>query len=268
MIKVVYIGYSDEIILEILESKEFELAYVISSPNKLNQRTIDLLNKKAIAFYEICNKRELVEAFKGIECELVLIYKFGLIIPDELIKKYDFFNIHWGDLRTNRGAHSLRWTILLGESTTRITLYHIEGIDEGTVVREEAVLVDYNDDVITLPLKMEKKLPLLLSELPKYYYSSDKVKYKKICGGVYRKKIQEADYSIDLDKDDYLTILHKINCVKDFGGATIHINGILYRAYDVKVLTERETINIDNVVLKPSDEGNYICVFYKQYELL
>lgn len=265
MIKTAYIGFSDELINLLLNDDRYELCYVITCPGRLWSSTRETIKEKGIEFCEVSKKGDLYGAFENMECDLALIYKFGLIIPDEIVKSLEMYNIHWGDLRTNRGAHSLRWTILLNQKETKITLYQIDGVDEGVVVKEIGVPVDEFDDIISLELKMEQYLPELLSELYIYHYCNSKDRYNRIEDGIYRNKIQEQDYRIDMDVDNYNVILHKINCVKDFGGATIIINDKVYRAYDIDLVDNMDDTKNEDVIYKATENGKFMRIFYKEY---
>lgn len=265
MLTTTYIGFSNDIIKLFLKDERYALRYVITSSNRLSEDTINELVEHNIQLFKVNNKSDLVRAFDSIECDIVLIYKFGMIIPDEIVNRYEMYNIHCGDLRTNRGAHSLRWTILLGESATKITLYQIDGVDEGIVIDEPDVPVTECDDVISIADKMDKYLPVLLSSLYKYHGSNDKSNYKRIENGIYRKKIKESDYHIDLETDSYEKICRKINCVKDFGGATIDVDGKKYRAYDVRLSESGlQSINVKSVEKRIKDK-EFVIVYYHDY---
>ncbi len=84
---------------------------------------------------------------RGYKCNIIVMYKFGMIIPDKYTKKWPFFNIHLGDIRLNRGGHSLRWSILEGNQSTKITIYQIDGLDEGKIVDEIKADITKDDDV-------------------------------------------------------------------------------------------------------------------------
>lgn len=232
-IDITYVGISEELIHILLNHRLYNLRTVITVKGKLGREIFKILQRNKIQMIEISKMDEMEVVRKSICTDVVIMYKFGFIIPEDIINAHIFFNIHWGDLRTNRGAHSLRWTILLREPTTKMTLYQIDGVDEGIIVGEETVYVDEKEDVVSLERKMNAQIHKLLEKTYEYLHAEDKCRYEAVYGGQYRKKIQEIDYLIDITRDGYLEILHKINAVKDFGGAVIFIDEKKYRVFDV-----------------------------------
>lgn len=231
-IQLTYIGYSAEMIESLIHNNRIQLLSVITNKGILDEERKKVLSAKGIHLYEM-NDEKIYEIDEHILSDKVLIYKFGYIIPDEIINKHDFFNIHPGSLDNNRGAHPLRWTILNGEKETYMTLYRITGLDEGFVICEEKIQVK-NADYIELDKKMDRKIKKILNCL--IDFSKDEEHSGKIIlkeGGKYRRKVQEKDYTIDLLQDDFEVVQRKIRSVKDFGGAVIFVNDIKYRVLDI-----------------------------------
>lgn len=265
MIRIAYIGFSDKMIELLFHDKRFDLKYVITSPNRLSKNTKEYVITDNISLFEVTSKQEIINAFSEINCELVLMYKFGLIIPKEIVDATKLFNIHLGDMRTNRGAHSLRWTILLGEKLTKMTLYRVDGIDEGLVIDEIDINVSEEDDVISLDDKMSHRLCDLLDSLYKHRIDNDNRKYIIVKNGTYRSKLTEDDYRINLEEDDYKDVLHKINCVKDFGGAIIKISDELYRAVNVWIGNNEKACHYGNVIKRTLVSGEEMYIAYEEY---
>lgn len=238
-IDITYIGYSEAMIRAILQCHNLNLKGVISGSGKLSEDIMKQLTEKKIEYNEIDEKKEIYNLRKWITSSYVLMYKFGFIIPRDIISNYIFFNIHQGDLRNSRGAHSLRWAIMNGEKEVTLTLYVVNGIDEGYVVTEKKVCVHQTDDYLTMDKKMDKQLDELLEEVLLW---DEKKEYPFIEKGRYMRKLEEMDYTINLETDDYLMMKRKVNAVKDFGGAVVHINEKKYRVHDVN----KEMNNIRN----------------------
>ena len=225
------ISYSAALIKLLIDHKIFRLVSVITKKGTLPADILESISERSIHLYEMENDK-IREIENHILTEKVLIYKFGYIIPSDIIAQHDFYNIHPGSIETNRGAHPLRWTILLGEKKTYMTLYQITGIDEGNVICEKEIAVE-NSDYVDLDHKMDAALPNILDTYADYVLHgiSDRITLKE--GGIYRPKVQEIDYTLDIDHDTFEVMERKIRAVKDFGGAVMVYNRTKYRVKDI-----------------------------------
>ena len=228
------ISYSEPFIKLLADHKIFHLVSVITKKGVLSADTLAYISENSIHLYEMEDDK-IREIEKHILTEKVLIYKFGYIIPSDIIAQHDFCNIHPGSIETNRGAHPLRWTILLGEKTTYMTLYQITGIDEGNVICEKEIAVE-NSDYVDLDHKMDAELPHVLDAYVNYVLHGASVRIMLKEGGIYRPKVQEKDYTLDIDHDTFEVMERKIRAVKDFGGAVMMCNQTKYR---VKAIVRR-----------------------------
>lgn len=226
--KISYVGYSDHMIDLLLADRRFQVMSVITGKDKLDTLTRKKIKEKGVSFFEVSSNNELLNLRREFFYDAVIMYEFGLILPKEITLGANIYNIHPGDIDTNRGAHPVRWTILLGEPETKMTMYKIEGIDEGYIVGEVTSFVDEDDDYLSLRKKMEEHLPWLLDRF------MDVCTHKAQIGrlsknGTYRRKVEESDYRIDLEKDTYSVVKRKINAMIDFGGAVLMSGGRKYR---------------------------------------
>lgn len=245
-----YIGYSKELIRCLLEDSRIKVVSIITKSDVLSEEDKKVLAKKKIHIYEMGN--DVYKIDEHILTEKVLIYKFGYIIPKTIISKYEFYNIHPGSLDNNRGAHPMRWTILLGEEKTWMTLYRITGLDEGYVIFEEEVKVE-ESDYLELDRKMDNKLKIVLEHFIQFSDQGNPRNAILKEHGNYRPKMEEKDYTIDILKDDYKLIQRKIRAVKDYRGAVLFLNDIKYRVLDIAL---KDEINMG----KRNAENTYIEV--------
>ena len=159
--------------------------------------------------------------------DIVILYKFEYIIPQNFIEKYTFFNFHGGNLKTNRGAHAVVWSILNQEKQTCLTLYKLTGgIDVGIVIGEYYVDIERDDTPISLNEKLWLGIPGLLCSLIKYLNGT--IKGKLITEGEYRRKIKEEDYTINIYADNFEKIIAKINSQVAYSGAVLWFEGTKY----------------------------------------
>lgn len=228
---VTYIGYSNKMIESLIRHEHIDLVSVITKSGVLGDKEKLILNARKIHVYEM-NDDSIYKMREHILTDKVLIYKFGYIIPRDIIERHDFYNVHPGCLDNNRGAHPLRWTILLGESRTYMSLYKITGIDEGYLISKEEIEVG-DSDYKELDKKMDSKIDITLTHLTAFW---DKGRIEDLVlkkSGIYRRKVKEEDYTIDLSKDTFISIQRKIRAVCDFGGAVWYQNGVKYRVNQI-----------------------------------
>ena len=255
-IEITYIGYSDKMISLLLKDKRFTVKSVVSKNNAVSQKNIDFLEKNNI-FYVLDDDSSHLESY--IKSDVCLIYKYGHIISKAIIDNHSFFNIHPGSIRTNRGAHPVRWSVLLGDECTYLSLYKIDGIDEGLLVNEYKLdIVDLNyEEVDSL---MDQNLGKITASLADFLSGKiNPAELETVKKGTYRKKVAEADYTIDLTNDSKEIILQKINAVSDFGGAVVFHNDIKYRVGKVYSVEDYQKQNAnaentsDNLFLRGKD---------------
>lgn len=226
--EITYIGYSLEMIRLLINSTYFKVICIITKEGVLSKGFKKKLISDNIYISEVDDNN--IENI--IKTRVCLIYKYRHIIKKNVIEQHVFFNIHPGSIRDNRGAHPVRWSILLGNKFTYMTLYRIMGIDEGEVIHECKLRIR-GLNYLEVDLLMNSKIDESLKYLQKYFEKNESKHYKIVLNGKYRRKIEEKDYTIDLEKDTVKQIRRKINSVKDFGGAVLFINGDKYRAKEV-----------------------------------
>ena len=228
MKKVVYIGYSDIMMKYLLESELFDLIMVIGKEGRMNKNQYQMIEKNHIPYYEIIDRKELEKIKYPKEEFTVIIYKFEYIIPKSMIEKFRFINFHGGSLKDNRGAHAPVWSILNQHKTSCMSMYELTGgIDEGLLIAEYPVDITTDDDINTLNAKLASGIPRLLVSLDNYL--SGNIKGILVKDGVYNPKIQEKDFTIDIENDSVREISAKIRSQISYYGALIIDKGIRYR---------------------------------------
>ena len=170
MKKIGYMGFNETMILEILENKECKLNFVITQKDRLTRTMLKLLEVVKIPYYIVESKKDLMEydeLYKNVD--FILAHCFGIIIPDDIIEKYNCFNIHGGDLKTNRGPYPIVRNILNEDKEAMYTLHKIgKEIDTGVVLGQYKVKITENDNDLTLVKKLESGLKFLLEDLLNY----------------------------------------------------------------------------------------------------
>jgi len=78
-------------------------------------------------------------------------------IPLEIIQKYThgILNFHLGKLPTQKGANTVNWLVIRGETNTEFTLHVMtEQIDSGPILHAVKIEIDFEDTAVDLVKKM------------------------------------------------------------------------------------------------------------------
>lgn len=255
MFDIVYAGYSDKMVQYLLDSPYFHLCKVIGVNGRISAKQYELIQQHNIDYLELNHAKEIwnMEPFI-VKADLIVMYKFEYIIPLEMIQRHMFFNFHGGNLQSNRGAHATVRSILNMDSETCLSLYQLTGgIDEGILVGEYPVHIDFEDNVLSLNQKLAKGIPNLLLELNAYL--KGKKKGVLITGGTYLPKIKEEDYTIDFDNDSIPVICAKIKSQASYNGALLIQNNKRFRIMSYSLTRNECTKNMRIY------EGNKILIY-------
>jgi len=100
--------------------------------------------------------------------DLVLSSSYGLRIPKSILDlpSVGAINIHGGLLPAWRGANILNWVLIEGATETGVTAHWMtEGFDEGPIIAQQTLSIDFLDTAWTLSNKLRHLSSQLLSSL-------------------------------------------------------------------------------------------------------
>ena len=231
MKRIGYMGCNEQLILELLDNKNCKLNFVITQENRISNTMFKLLSVINIPYYIVRNKKDLLQYGNLYEeVDFILAHRFGIIIPDNIIQKYKCFNIHSGDLKTNRGAYPLVRNILNDDNEAVLTLHKIgKEIDTGEVIGKYKIPITKEDTNVTLKEKLNGGLGKLVNDLIRY---DEKKVYEIIKEGIYYKKVNEEEI-LKKDSDGYEEINKKIRAQKSYGGALAKYKEYLVRISEI-----------------------------------
>lgn len=228
MYDVAYMGYSWEVMSNLVSSKIFDLKKVIGVCGRMNPKQYEIIQKNHLLYLEISDARELEQIDGFLDNEYVIIHKFEFIIPQVIVDKHSIFNFHGGSLKNNRGAHPMVRSILNMDTETCLSLYKLtKGIDCGLLLGSYIVKITEQDTTSSLNKKMMKGIPCLLEDLQKYL--EGKIEGELIASGKYYPKVTEADYTIDICRDSVKQICAKIRSQEGYRGALVVKDNRRYR---------------------------------------
>lgn len=246
-IQIFYFGYSIKMLHTLLKSSLFVIVGVVSQTGKYASEFKDVCDENKLLFYEVADKDEIRLLCKRLRIKRVIMYEFGIIIPEDVCKDVRIVNFHPGNLLTNRGANPISWSVLLPELNAEMCAYRITGeIDCGYVISAHKSKVIKEDTPLTVKARLELFMDDMLKNVKKYFYYDNDDLYSYISGGTYRRRISAKDYTIDLQKDSKDTICRKIHSQIPYKGAIVSIKGIERRALEYREKTNGAYILLDN----------------------
>ena len=94
---------------------------------------------------ERIRRPEVIEQFKNLNADLMVVVGYGQIIPQTIIDlpRYGILNVHASLLPKYRGAAPIQWAIARGEVETGVTIMQIDaGLDTGDMLLKAAVAIE------------------------------------------------------------------------------------------------------------------------------
>lgn len=220
MKEIIYIGNSYKMMQYLLSSTDFELKKIVCEKKRIS-REIQQLSKQ-VSVIGVEDKKQLEQAIFDAQISIAVMYDFGLIIPKRVLEKVNVYNFHPGSLLSNRGSSPLNWSVLLGDHETEMSLYKVsDKIDLGVLVAAKRCRIYKDDSPSILRKRLENSIPELLRTLNDYL--DGEFSGNAVNSGIYRKRIVEEDYTIDLKNDSFKRIQSKIQSQMDYAGALLKI---------------------------------------------
>jgi methionyl-tRNA formyltransferase len=230
---VVFIGSSQLGLRCLLESNHFEVRGALCLAKRLTPALEALAHGQALplkTFDSILSFRPLIESHPS--SMPFFIYQLDMLVPADLTEKYAFYNVHRGNLMTNRGPNPDVWPILNGDPETQLSLHRInDKVDSGVLIDAVSVPVHPEDDSISVRQRLEAGLPRLVEALHEHLVGSRQGTVLE--GGLYRPWITEADFTIDLARDSLDVIGRKIRSQRQYNGAILVVDGVKHYIVDI-----------------------------------
>lgn len=230
-IKVGFLGYGTRALDALMEAPDYDVIFFIAPKARLCE-DVDIARAKYpdIPFHIVNDNKELknvLTQYPDIEC--VVMNACNIILNQDILDVVPVYNIHPGDMMTNRGHQPHMWSILLGEESSSIVIHLVTpGIDEGEIIGEcvEKITPEMTDlDLLNL---LEDDIPKLLISL----YEHIRFKrgaLKRAYGGLYRHVMTYEDYEVcllDIDKPSFKDdMLRKIRSRSSKHGAFVSWEG-------------------------------------------
>lgn len=109
-----------------------------------------------------------VDELRASSFDLLICNSYSLILRPEMLDAVagPAVNVHWSMLPRNRGPNPTQWALIRGETTTGVTLHHIdEDVDAGDIIGQVEEPIRDQDTWISLNERLRGRAAELLGEL-------------------------------------------------------------------------------------------------------
>lgn len=256
-IDISYWGYSVSLLRLLIDLEHYNVTCVITQNGKYSDGFAEICAEKNIPMFNVDNKEDLLRVCDSEQFSNVLVYCFGIIIPKELYLKKTIINIHPGSLKTNRGAHSLLWSILIPELGAELSAYRIccPEVDSGELIVSVKEKCEDDEKPLELLAKLEKNLPYITEKIYEYFAKKN-VTTCLVKGGIYRERVSPEHYTLNVGNDTKSLMKRKINSQSLYAGAIfvekgreIRITGYIDKGTELVLTAEdgsKRVIAFDN----------------------
>ena len=242
--------------LEVINNSNHELVGVVTQPDKKRSRGNKLIpspvkqyaiknNILVLSPNQIKNNEDFSNQLKELKPDIFIVIAYGKILSKEIlnIPKYGCWNAHASLLPRWRGAAPIQRALLSGDKYTGVGIMKMdEGLDTGDILIEEKIIIENNENLLTLKDKLSelsskliiKSIDLLniknnISELNllNQLGLNRKIKYANM--------ITKSEYFLNLD-DTAENIYKKVNGL--FPRAYILFKNKNLKILKIKILSE------------------------------
>jgi methionyl-tRNA formyltransferase len=151
--------------------------------------------------------------------DAIVVAAYGLLIPDDLLARALWLNVHPSLLPRWRGAAPVERAILAGDELTGVTIHRtIAELDAGPIAAQDAWVVGDDDAGATFKRSAQTAAELILDVLPEPRFEPQTDE-----GATYAEKIGPADRELDLS--DPLDAWRRVRALSPHIGARGTLDG-------------------------------------------
>ena len=213
-LRIVFMGTAELSCLslrKLLESPQFEVAAVVTQPDRPKGRDLKLQPSpvKELALRanlpvlqpEKARSEEFLAQLRALEPDLITVAAYGQILPKSILDlpRFGCLNVHASLLPRYRGAAPIQWAILNDDDETGVTIMEMDpGLDTGGIVAQERTPIRPEDDSVTLHDRLARMgAELLARAIPPYVAGDLSARPQPAEGACYAAKITRRDGQID-----------------------------------------------------------------------
>ena len=132
-----------------------------------------------------------------LRAETVVVAAYGLLVPDELLARALWLNVHPSLLPRWRGAAPVERALMAGDARTGVTIHRTTPeLDAGPIAAQESFDVDPEDDAGSVYVRSAELAALLLDRV----LAGPQFTPQPVEGVTYAEKIGPADRELDVSR--------------------------------------------------------------------
>ena len=216
--------------------------------------------KNNIPVYSPIKLKEDYKFLAELNPDIIITCAYGQIVPKAVldIPKYGCINIHASLLPKYRGASPIHHAIMAGEKETGITLMYMnEGLDTGDIIKEDKVMIDFEDNLETLSNKLcNLGAKMIIDELPSIINGTNNRIPQNSEDATYVGLLKREDEHLSFD-DNALNIYNKIRALTPSPLANFILDDIEYKV--AKCEMTDATGKIGEIVKEDKESFTIMC---------
>ncbi|HVO65057.1 MAG TPA: methionyl-tRNA formyltransferase [Syntrophales bacterium] len=254
-LKIIFMGTPEFAVpsLEILIRHDYQIAGVVTQPDRPRGRgripappPIKIFAEKynlPVSQPERMRDQEVIDYFRSLAPDLVIVAAFGQILPREILEipKFGCINVHPSLLPKYRGAAPMNWTIIRGEAKTGVTIMFMdEGLDTGDILSQEETMIDPEETFGKLHDRLANMGATLLLKTVKMIVSGDvPCTSQDDSLATYAPRLKKEDGLINWDRD----VSQVVNLIR--GLSPVPCAYTFYRGKILKIFSARGEVSHD-----------------------
>ncbi len=261
--KMIFVGQGPfgEQVLKRLQENEEDLQGVFCPQGRAGEGIQALAESAGLDVFQPGHMKdpEVLETFRRLAPELVILAFVTDILPEELLDVPSQGTIcyHPSLLPRHRGASSINWAIIQGETRTGLSiLWADKGIDTGPILLQKEVAIDPEDTTGSLyfqklfPLGVEAMLEAVelikAGQAPRIRQDESQASYEPPCDDA----VAQVDWSQPAQ-----TVFNLIRGCDPQPGAYSYCQGRMIRFYGARLLAETEESRPPGEILAVQGDG-------------
>lgn len=211
------------------------------------------------------NSKEFLEEIRQFNADVIVVSAFGRILKKDILNlfPYGVINIHGSLLPAYRGASPMNAVLHDGCSETGITIMYMnEGMDEGDILKEEAIPIGENETFDSLMPRMGKLGGKLITECLDLLAENRAPRIKQ--------KDAEATYCELLTRDDEridwnfpgLDIHNQVRSLSSEPGAYTYYCGTVFKIIETnfEMVPENDSSEFGHILFSDKKKGVAVAV--------
>ena len=244
---------SRQLLESLIECNIDIIGVVTKSSSTYNSDFVDLseiCKREAIDYIYVNNINEdhSIQYIKSKEPDLIYCFGWSQLISNAIINipTIGVIGFHPAELPYNRGRHPIIWALALGLKRTASSFFFItEGADDGDIVSQVIIPIEYDDNAYTLYNKIMNNAVIQIKTITEQFISDSimRVPQDSSIANYWRKRTEKdgiIDWRMSANSIYYLVRA----LTKPYSGACFIYKDVKYKVWAVKVI---DTQNYENI---------------------